>query len=180
MKIGLVRHFKVTRGYPKRFVTSEELMKWVEEYDKSGVEENEVDLHDIEWKKCYASDLTRAEVTARNVYAGDIVSLKELREIRLSPIFSSKRKLPLFLHLFMIRVAWWFNHRSQHESKKEILKRINGIVDTVIQEGEDVLIVGHGGIMMFMRKELIKRGFRGAKFRRPVNGKLYVFQDKEG
>jgi len=180
VKIGLVRHFKVTRGYPDRFVTSEELMKWVEEYDESDVEENEVDLHDIEWKKCYASDLTRAEVTAREVYAGDIVSLKELREIRLSPLFSSRRKLPLFLHLFMIRVAWWFNHRSQPESKKEILKRINGIVDAIIQEDEDVLIVGHGGIMIFMRKELIKRGFRGPKFRRPSNGKLYVFQDRKG
>lgn len=32
MKVGLIRHFKVKRGYPNAIVTTEELMKWMEEY----------------------------------------------------------------------------------------------------------------------------------------------------
>jgi broad specificity phosphatase PhoE len=180
MRIGLIRHFKVTRGYPASYVTSEELMKWVEEYDASEVEGNEVDLKGIDWKSCYSSDLSRAQVTAETVYEGEITFLKELREIRLSPIFRSNRKRSLFLHLTFIRLAWWFNHRSQPESKREIKERISLVVDRVIREGEDVLIVGHGGIMMFMRKELRKRGFTGPSFRRPLNGKLYVYQDGTG
>ncbi|WP_201716495.1 histidine phosphatase family protein [Rossellomorea arthrocnemi] len=180
MKIGLIRHFKVKRGYPASFVTSEELMKWVEEYDASGVEENKVDLKDIDWKSCYSSDLSRAQITAQAIYNGDISFLEELREIRLSPLFRYKKKLPLFVHLSIIRIAWWFNHRSQPESRREIEERISLVVDKVIQEGKDVLIVGHGGIMMFMRKELRKRGFTGPSFRRPSNGKVYVYRDRKG
>lgn len=180
MKVGLIRHFKVTRGYPASFVTSEELMKWVEEYDASDVEENLIDLHDIVWKGCYSSDLSRARVTAEAVYGEDISYLEELREIRLSPLFKSKRRLPLFLHLTFIRLAWWFNHRSQPESKREVKERISGVVDRIIREGEDVLIVGHGGIMMYMRKELRKRGFTGPSFRKPSNGTLHVYQDRTG
>ncbi|BCB02263.1 histidine phosphatase family protein [Bacillus sp. KH172YL63] len=178
MKIGLVRHFKVTRGYPASRVNSEELMKWVEEYDASDVEENEVDLGGVNWGSCYSSDLQRARTTAETVYGGDIHYLEELREIRLAPLFRSERKLPLFLHLLMIRLAWWCNHRSQPESRREVEKRINIIVDRLIEEGKDVLVVGHGGIMMYIRKALLKRGFTGPSFRRPANGKVYMYEDK--
>ncbi|TMU84842.1 histidine phosphatase family protein [Bacillus sp. BHET2] len=177
MKIGLVRHFKVTRGYPASFVTTEELMKWVEEYDASDVEGNEVDLQAVDWRSCYSSDLSRARITAQTVYDGDIHFLEELREIRLSPLFRSNKKLPFFLHLIMIRIAWWFNHESQPESRREIEERVNGVVDRIIHEGKDVLIVGHGGIMMLMKKALRKRGFTGPSFSKPTNGKVYVYQN---
>jgi len=32
--------------------------------------------------------------------------------------------------------------------------------------------------MMFMRKELINRGFTGEKFKRPKNGKIYLFESQ--
>ncbi|WP_044748436.1 histidine phosphatase family protein [Bacillus alveayuensis] len=176
MKVGLIRHFKVTRGYPNKFVTSDELMKWADEYDASDVEENEIDLCNIEWKRCFSSDLLRAKITAEKAFNGKIVYLEELREIKLSPFFRLNIRLPLFLHLFFIRVAWLFNHKSQLESKSDVIKRINAALDKILISNEDVLIVSHGGIMMFMRKELMRRGFKGPKFRRPDHGKLYIFQ----
>jgi broad specificity phosphatase PhoE len=178
MKIGLIRHFKVKRGYPNSIVSSAELMKWVDEYEASEVEENEVDLNDVEWTYCYSSSMSRAEITARKVYDGEIIFLDELREIPLSPLFPAKMKLPLFIHLLAIRLAWWFNHQSQAVSKKEVLEKINKVIDRVISENQDVLIVGHGGVMMFMRKELIRRGFSGPAFRRPQNGVVYIFEDE--
>jgi hypothetical protein len=30
--------------------------------------------------------------------------------------------------------------------------------------------------MMFMRKEMLKRGFEGPKIKRPEKGKLYLFE----
>jgi broad specificity phosphatase PhoE len=180
MKIGLVRHFKVKRGYPNSIVSSEELMKWVEEYEASDVEENEVDLGGIEWKACFSSSMQRARVTAQRVFDGDIVFLDELREIPLSPLFPSRMRIPLFIHLLAIRLAWWFNHPSQSGSKREVLQKIDRIIDRVISEGEDVLIVGHGGVMMFMRKALIRRGFSGPAFKRPHNGVVYIFENKKG
>ena len=181
MKIGLLRHFEVQRGYPNRFVTTDELMKWVEEYDASDVVVKDIDLHDMDWRKCYSSDLGRAAITANSVFNGEVYFIKELREIRISPIFPKLWKLPVFVHLFFIRMAWWVNHKSQPESKSEVLKKIKNLVDKVVQEGEDVLIVGHGGIMIYMRKELLRRGFHGPRFRRPENGKLYVYdREKKG
>jgi broad specificity phosphatase PhoE len=177
MKVGLVRHFKVKRGYPNRLVNSFELLKWVDEYDASDVEENDIDLYDIEWKKCYSSDLYRAVKTAKKAFDGEIIFLKELREISISPFFQTKLKLPLVLHLLFIRIAWLFNHHSQPDNKKEVNNRINGMLDAILHNEEDVLIVGHGGVMMFMRKELLKRGFSGPNFgKTPENGKVYIFE----
>jgi len=176
MKIGLIRHFKVKRGYPNKLVTKDELLKWVEEYDASDVLENDIDLCNVDWKRCYSSDLPRAEVTAKKAFEGNVFFLPELREIKLSPFFQRNIKLPLVLHILIIRIAWLFNHKSQQEKKSDVMKRINETLDKILLNEEDVLIVGHGGIMMFMRKELLKRGFTGEKFKRPENGKIYLFE----
>ncbi|WP_442599791.1 histidine phosphatase family protein [Neobacillus sp. D3-1R] len=178
MKVGLLRHFNVTRGYPNKRVTSKELMEWVKEYDESDVEEREIELFSIPWKKCYSSDLPRAKKTAEKAFSGGIIYMEELREVTLSPYFKSNVKIPLFIHLLFIRMAWLFNHKSQAESKQEVMDRINRALDIILQSNENVLIVGHGGIMMFMRRELKKRGFKGQKFNRAENAKLYLFEMK--
>ncbi|MFE8702703.1 histidine phosphatase family protein [Cytobacillus sp. FJAT-54145] len=176
LNIGLVRHFKVKRGYPNKLVTPEEFMKWVEEYDLSDIEEEHVDLGNVEWENCLSSDLPRARKTAQKVFNGEIVVLKDLREISLSPIFKKNIRLPLFIHLLLIRLAWLCNHKSQKENKKQVLSRINHVIDMLIEENKNVLVVGHGGIMVFMRKELVKRGFSGPAFNRPNHALIYVFK----
>lgn len=178
MKVGLIRHFKVTRGYPDNRVTAEELLKWVEEYDASEVEENELDLKNIDWKRCYASDLPRAVKTAEKAFKGEITFLKELREITVAPIFPPNRRLPLKLHLLSIRMAWLFNHKSQPVSKRELQKRISDTLDKILSSKENTLIVSHGGVMMLLRKELLRRGFRGPEFKIANNGELYLFEKR--
>lgn len=175
MKVGLVRHFKVTHGYPKKYITAEELVKWEKEYNESNVEEKEIELSQVKWEKCFSSDLPRARITAERCFDGIIIYLEELREVALSPFFQKKIRLPLFIHILFIRFAWLVNHKSQLEKKSEVLTRVNKAMDLALQSGENVLIISHGGIMMYMRKELKKRGFRGPKFRRPKNGVLYTF-----
>ncbi|PLR98430.1 histidine phosphatase family protein [Bacillus sp. T33-2] len=176
MKVGLVRHFEVKRGYPNKLVSADELMKWVEEYDASEVFEKEIDLCGVDWKRCFSSDLLRAEITARTAFKGQIEFLEELREVALSPFFRVRMRIPLFMHLLFIRGAWLFNHKSQPESKAEVKHRIHIVLDKILASGEDVLVVGHGGIMMYMREELLKRGFTGPKFRRAANGQVYIFE----
>jgi broad specificity phosphatase PhoE len=176
LKVGLIRHFKVTRGYPNKIVSSLELLSWIKEYDVSEIEENEVDLGGIEWTKCYSSDLPRAQTTAKAIYSGEIHLLKELREIHLAPVLPSHARLPLHLHLLFIRAAWLLNHKSQPVSRKELKKSIGDTLDKILVSKENVLIVSHGGIMMLLRKELIRRGFRGPQFKIANNGELYVFE----
>lgn len=177
VKVGLVRHFKVKRGYPNKIITGEELLQWMDEYDASDVEENQIDLCNVDWRRCFSSTLSRAKVTAQKAFHGDVVYLEELREVELSPFFNPKVKLPLFVHILFIRIAWLMNHKSQSELKREVFKRINYCLDKILESNEDTLIVGHGGIMMFMRKELLRRGFQGPSFKRAKNGKVYIFEN---
>jgi broad specificity phosphatase PhoE len=175
MKVGLVRHFKVTHGYPKKIITAEELVRWEKDYNESNVEEKEINLSQVKWEKCFSSDLPRARITAERCFDGTIIYLEELREVALSPFFQKKIRLPLLVHILFIRFAWLVNHKSQLEKKSDVLKRVNKALDLALQSGEDVLIISHGGVMKYMTKELKKRGFRGPKFRRPENGMLYTF-----
>jgi broad specificity phosphatase PhoE len=168
----------VKRGYPGKMVSSKELIKWMEEYDASDVEKNEVDLGGIEWNKCFASDLSRAKTTAEAVFDGEITFLKELREIQLTPILPAAARLPLRMHLLFIRAAWLFNHHTQEVSKKELRETVSATLDSILSSKENILIVSHGGIMMFLRKELLRRGFRGPEFNIANNGQLYVFEKK--
>ncbi|MBB6453275.1 hypothetical protein HNQ94_001723 [Salirhabdus euzebyi] len=175
LKVGLLRHFKVKRGYPDKFVTSDQIKKWMVEYDNSDVEEKEIDLKEIEWKRCYSSDLLRAKKTAQKAFKGNIIYLEQLREIPVSPFIKKNIKLPLYVHFILTRLAFYFNHHSQDESRHSMMKRLNEALDQVLSTNEDVLIVGHGGLMFFMQKELKKRGFTGPGFKRAENGELYVY-----
>lgn len=177
MKIGLLRHFKVTLGYPSKLVTSQELLIWQQEYNESRIDEIDIDHRGHTWSNCYSSDLERAKITASKAYNGKIIFMEDLREMSLYPVIHTEMRLPLWLHVTLIRIAWFLGHQSQKESKKEVLTRINRVLDKAIAHGGDILIVGHGGIMMFMRKELIKRGFSGPKFNRPENAKVYIFDN---
>jgi broad specificity phosphatase PhoE len=178
MKIGLVRHLKVKLGYPYRtLLTPDELGRWFDDYDASDIEDGEVDLGSVEWKRCFTSDLSRAENTAVQIYNGKIIKTKQLREIRAYPIFKKNIRLPFLVWAVLVRVAWLLNHKSQLDSITDVKKRIEAFIDEILlQSEEDVLIVSHGALMIYMRKELLKRGFKGPKFTSPANGKLYIYE----
>jgi broad specificity phosphatase PhoE len=178
MKIGLVRHFKVKRGYPtQKWITPGEFTQWMEEYEASEVEDAEVDLGGVSWQKCYVSTIRRAEYTAETIYDGELIKTDALREVPIYPLFKRNIKLPMILYPILIRIAWYFNHKSQLEPRTDVEKRIAKIVDRILDESEDnALVVSHGGVMMFMRKELLRRGFKGPKLGKLENGKLFVFE----
>lgn len=178
MKIGLVRHFKVTRGYPtEKWITPSEFDQWMKEYEASDVEETEVDLGGINWHQCYSSTVRRAEITAEKIYNGELIKTDELREIPVYPFFKRDIKIPMILYPLCIRTAWFFNHKSQLERRTDVEKRVSKVVDRILEgNSENTLVVSHGALMMFMRKELIRRGFKGPKLGRPQNAKLYLFE----
>lgn len=176
MKIGLVRHFKVTKGFPKKmWLTKQELVQWFKEYDEAEIEEGETDLRDIEWEVCFSSDLPRAAKTAKKVYPGPVVTSSRLREIPL-PDLRWKGKLPFLVWAVLVRISQFTNSKTKQDIA-EAKQRINAVLDEIMQkEDKNILIVSHAALMMYMRKELIKRGFAGDSFRTPDNGKLYVFE----
>ncbi|MBP1932091.1 histidine phosphatase family protein [Ammoniphilus resinae] len=179
MRIGLVRHFKVKKGLPeKRILSAEELTQWFAEYDESEVEIVETDMRGIGWELCYTSDLTRAVQTADEIYAGEIVKTKDLREIAY-PVFGEiwRGKLHFFLWAILGRISWHFRHKAYKESQRDVAQRLNSFLDELMDQKEkNILLVGHAALMMEMRKELLRRGFKGPKLGTPENGKLYVFE----
>ncbi|KAB2330245.1 histidine phosphatase family protein [Cytobacillus depressus] len=178
MKIGLVRHFRVKNAVPeKTWVNPAELHKWLEDYDLSDIEVGRTDLQNIKWQKCYSSDLSRAEKTAEAIFEGEIIKTDKLREIKAYPFLQRNIKLPYLLWAVFIRLAWMISHPSQKDSITLVKERINLFLDEVLAEKNDnVLIVSHGALMIFMRKELLKRGYKGPRINHPQNGKLYIFE----
>lgn len=178
MKFGLIRHFPVKRGFPKKFMLSTgELAQWLEEYEASDILEGTIDLQGIPWQRCYTSDLPRAARTAGIIFHGEIVSVKELHEIGVFTFPKAKFKLPFFIWAIAAKLIFRVSKKAASETIVDLKKRINAFLDMALSRPEqDVLIVSHGVLLEHMRKELISRGFKGPRFGTPVNGKLYIFE----
>lgn len=178
MKIGLVRHFKVIYKPKNSWMTSDQFNQWVEDYNNSDVNPVGHIGNDPKWEVCISSDLSRASKTAEIIYQGPIIKTDWLREIGIRSVNQSRIKLHYNIWLILSRMAWFFSHKSQEESKTETILRaaqiINWIEDNYMES--NVLVVSHGGIMKSLIQELFKRGYRGKGFIKPENGRLYIYE----
>lgn len=179
MKVGLVRHFEVECRLPSlgNLMTPSQFQQWLHEYEMSDIKDGKVEPSKIIWDKCYSSDLSRALKTAQKIYSDQIIETNALRELVICPPTNRNIKLPVLLWLLLGRIAWMLSHKSQIENKLMFKERVKFIMEELILKNEkDILIVSHGFLMMFLRKELLKHGFKGPSFRTPDNGIIYVFE----
>ncbi len=175
MRIGLVRHFKVDLKKNK-FMTSKQYNEYTKQYDVSEVIANEL-VMDYEWDKCYCSSMSRAMTTAKTIYHGETIITDKLVEIPSVAFMNIKAPIPYHMWALLGRFAWIRNHTSQPEGRKVTLKRINEIIDIILKgEDENILIVSHAGTLYEIKKILRKKGFKGEKFLKARNGKLYNFE----
>ena len=176
MVIGLVRHFRVNCD-AKFFMSASEFEEWVERYEQSDVLEQKHDPVNIIWDKCYSSDLKRAIITSKRIFTEEIIRSSLLREVPLTPIFKTKLKFPYAFWCVMGRMAWFFQHKSQEEVRRDTQRRVIKFLDSIDhQSSSNILIVCHGFLMNTMQKELKKRGYKGQHIRRPENGQIYLYK----
>jgi len=176
MKIGLVRHFKVDlkRDF---FMTSEKYNQYMSEYEKTEVIPNEL-VVDKNWDKCYCSSMQRAINTAKTIYHGDITITDRLVEISFTARINTKIPLPYYFWTLINRIAWFRNHVSQPEGRTKTLKRIDEIINEILkQQDKNILIVSHAGTLYEIRKILKRKGFKGHRFIKARNGKLYIMEN---
>jgi hypothetical protein len=179
LRIGLIRHFEVKKPMPSGWLTSQELRTWREEYERADVTISPLDLGGIAWRRCFSSDLPRAYVTAKAAFHGDIIQRPELREPDILSSPTGRLRLPLVGWRVLLQLAWLTSHSSQRPAKDEFLARVRTLRTEILASAtENTLIVSHGGMMMFLRKELLALGFTGPKFSLAQNGKLYVFEKR--
>jgi len=175
--IGIVRHFKVNFRSNRRWMTAKQFNQWVAEYDQADIDPSNQFTTDVSWDVCLTSDLLRASKTAELIFTGTAIPTEYLREIAIHASFNSIMKLPVNLWLVLGRIAWYFSHISQSESRVQTQQRANLFIDAIENDYPDVnvLIVTHGAFMKVMSKELKRRGYQGKVSMTPQNGELYLF-----
>lgn len=60
--------------------------------------------------------------------------------------------------------------------RDEFRSRVMAVADRLEALKENVLVVSHAGMMIYLTKELALRGFIGPKLRMPENARLYVYE----
>jgi broad specificity phosphatase PhoE len=176
MRIGLVRHFPVTEAWPSGWVTSDDLQQWRKRYEAAEPIVGPIDVSAVAWRRCYSSDLKRAYVTAQKAYAGTIVQTPLLREAEFLPFATGRLRLPVWGWRTLLRLAWLTGHSSQRATRDEFQNRIRKMADLLEAEPADTLVVSHAGVMFFLRKELLRRGFKGPGYKLAEHAQLYLFQ----
>lgn len=184
MRIGLVRHFQVDKPYLEGFIRSGDFSKWMEEYDHHNVFPREVELRDIDWNKCYASDLSRAITTAEEIYNGEITQTPLIREISMqfTDEFDENTEITQEFHNWSIysMLSW---AKDNGEIVKEPISMSRERVDRFLNElfensneDDNILLVCHGMIMTVLDDELRKRGFDGDRVVAAKNGDIFVLE----
>jgi broad specificity phosphatase PhoE len=176
MRIGLMRHFPVKHGLPSGWVTAQQLMQWRVDYDASEVTQCRIDAGPANWQRCLASDLSRAYVTAQAAYAGPITQTALLREAEFLPFRTGRLLLPVWVWRWVLRVAWMTAHASQRAARDDFRQRVRAVAEMLEADATDTLVVSHAGTMAFLRKELVRRGFRGPGFRIAAHARLYMYE----
>jgi len=176
MQIGLVRHFPVHETWPRGWVTSADLQQWRGRYDASEPIVGPIDVSAVKWQRCFSSDLRRAVVTAQVAYSDRITQTPLLREADVPALPTGNLRLPVWGWRWLLRFTWFTGHSSQRAARDEFHHRIKVIADLLEQEPVDTLVVSHAGVMFFLRKELLGRGFTGPKFGLAETAKLYLFE----
>jgi len=176
VRIGLLRHFPVERNLPQGWPTAAELQLWRESYDTSGTLVGKFDSGGVHWEACLSSDLSRAMITARSVFNGNVESTPLLREAEFDPFQTGSVRLPVWGWRWLLRFAWMTGHQSQRAKRDEFRQRVLAIADRLSGVERDTLVVSHAGVMAYLSAELRRRGFVGPKLRIAQHARAYIYE----
>lgn len=174
MTIGLIRHFKVKIKRPRKFLLSaDEMIAWFDEYASAAIMHVEVDLRGVDWQHCCSSPLPRAVQTADAIFPGEVVCADILQELNVLPMLHKKLRLPAVIWGIVILIK----STSRNAVTQQFRENISAFVDQLLDKHDrPLMVVSHGFVMMYLQKELLRRGFSGERFRLPENGKVYLFE----
>ncbi len=157
-------------------MTAGDLHVWRQRYDEADVHPADVEDESSRWARCYVSDMSRAQATARAMWSGEILTRPELREVEFAPFGTGKLRLPVWLWRRLVQLAWLTGHPSQRSLRDDFYNRIKAAADLIEASEEDILIISHAGMMLFLSRELRKRGFRGPKLGVANHAQVYIFE----
>ncbi len=167
-----MRHYKVKKKYHEQSDSSL--------FDRDSIEYNiaDVELQEpikLQTCKLYASDMKRAQLTARHAFGQEPEILNGVYEITMKSYKNTTKRKKTYYWEVRARLEWMFNRQSQYESKKDTYQRLNQALDLLEQRGEDATIVMHGMVMRHLSKILLKRGYSGTVAWRAENGECFQY-----
>jgi broad specificity phosphatase PhoE len=102
-----------------------------------------------------------------------------LREFDFAQFRTGNLRLPLGAWQWVLRLAWMSGHGSQRAARDDFVQRVQAVAQMLDAETEPLLVVSHGGMMMHLAAELIRRGFAGPKLGVAEHAKLYLYERDE-
>jgi len=83
-----------------------------------------------------------------------------LNEVPLSPFINTKLKLPLFLWDICGRLQWYFNCKTQSETRRQTYLRARQAINLIKKENRDCILITHAFFMLTLIKVLKRNGFQ--------------------
>jgi broad specificity phosphatase PhoE len=173
MEISLIRHGK-SRWIQNDWITCKQFEDWVKRYDEHGVYAEETYPEETKKKltaatMVYTSDLYRSRESAKLLFPTvEVVSNCLFRETELPKIpgLFSRIKLQPSVWSVMTRCLWFGGYSRKCESLMDAkirAKRAAEHLDHEARKSQFVVLVGHGFFNILIAKELLQKGWTGAK-----------------
>ncbi|KAB8125936.1 histidine phosphatase family protein [Gracilibacillus oryzae] len=173
MEITLIRHGK-SACLHERNMTSEKFSAWVKRYDDNGVI-TETAYPEESLRKIRMAELIVTSDLKRSIQSAALlsnerntVSLPLFRETDLPTLSSNIRGLVLHSTIWasVLRILWFCGYSNGKESFRHAKQRAETAADHLIElahKHEKIALVGHGFFNRFIAKELVKKGWHGAR-----------------
>jgi broad specificity phosphatase PhoE len=166
MEIILIRHGKPTSAHNLK-INAVGFAKWVKNYNSSDIPDNSRPVErihgDINTYYIVSSNLKRA-IHSAEIYTGKSPdrTLRILREMEI-PRYKLPFQLKAWTWVYLNRALWMIGLKGSFESYKQARQRAQNAADELIllaKEKNKVIIFGHGYINLYIRKYLVKEGWR--------------------
>lgn len=173
MRITLVRHGRVHLARPRWWVWMghRQVVRWFADYDAADSDATPVQVSAGPWQACYASPLRRAQEMAQAITTAPITTDERLREVDTLPGLRRWPHMPWRLWLPLMR--YYVSRGAVVAARRQDAA---GFIDDILARHDgEVLVVSHHFIMLYLRQELLRRGFAGPAMPHPQHGVSYVF-----
>ena len=164
--VTLIRHGKpefYDRISLKSFIRGADIQNFIEDYNCCDLATTSVpqSLEDLVKGDGYfiSSSLKRARDSFRLIDVKKFEVSEMFVEAELPFGILKNLKMPLFLWLFLLRTIWFFGYAKNCESLQDFKKRMeraNTYVNEKLEQNDNVLIMAHGFVNMFLKKMFLK------------------------
>jgi len=171
MKITIMRHGKPANISDKK-INAKDFRQWIEQYDQSHLDDaskpsDAAIKHANECKLIVSSELNRSQESAKKIKGSQPHKADML--FREAGMPNANWRYPLVsptILLVIFRLAWLLGYSKNSESFKETKLRASKTADLFEEYAlnhEHILFVGHGVFNRLVIKDLLSKGWKGAK-----------------